>query len=246
MSARDLIHNHIDNTVKNLIHAIASKYNLNEKEVYSLWSSSSSGQESSSISSVNTTDLSPERLTKSTVAELKALCKTKGVKSTGKKEELVSRLLGKEGKEGDESEVVEKTKKQKPEKKTASSSLSVIQKLAPTIPTIAIRKNQYGNLVHPDTQFVFDRIHEVVIGKQGENGKVLDLTDEDIQTCKRLKMQYKLPGNLDKNINMKNVKVEGLDESDIEIEDEVDVEDEIENEVEEDEDEEEDIDIEDD
>jgi replication initiation and membrane attachment protein DnaB len=198
MSARDLIHNHIDNTVKNLIHAIASKYNLNEKEVYSLWSSSSSsfGKESS-ISSVNTTDLSPERLTKSTVAELKALCKTKGVKCTGKKEELVSRLLGKEG---DESEVVEKTKKQKPEKKTASSSLSVIQKLAPTIPTIAIRKNQYGNLVHPDTQFVFDRIHEVVIGKQGENGKVLDLTDEDIQTCKRLKMQYKLPGNLDKNI----------------------------------------------
>lgn len=240
MSARDLIHNHIDNTVKNLIHVIASKYNLNEKEVYSLWSSEGNVE---SISSVNTTDLSPERLTKSTVAELKALCKTKGVKCTGKKEELVSRLLGK-----DENEVVEtkkETKKQKPEKKTASSSLSVIQKLAPTIPTIAIRKNQYGNLVHPDTQFVFDRIHEVVIGKQGENGKVLDLTDEDIQTCKRLKMQYKLPGNLDKNINMKNVKVEGLDESDIEIEDEVEVEDEIEDEVE-DEVEDEDIDIEDD
>ena len=244
MSARDLIHNHIDNTVKNLIHAIASKYNLNEKEVYSLWSSSSSAQESS-ISSVNTTDFSPERLTKSTVAELKALCKTKGVKCTGKKEELVSRLLGK-----DEDEVVEtkkETKKQKPEKKTASSSLSVIQKLAPTIPTIAIRKNQYGNLVHPDTQFVFDRIHEVVIGKQGENGKVLDLTDEDIQTCKRLKMQYKLPGNLDKNINMKNVKVEGLDESDIEIEDEVEDEIENEDEVEDEiENEDEDIDIEDD
>lgn len=244
MSFQDLLQKQIDGSIKNLINSIARKYNLDENELYSLWSGSTSSK--TEITNVNTTDLSPERIMKCSVAELKALCKTKGVKCTGKKEELISRLLGEEVKT--ESKVTKETKgKKKTESKTQASSLSVIQKLTPIIPTIAIRKNQYGNLVHPETQFVFDRIHEVVIGKQGDNGKILDLTDEDIQTCKRMKMQYKLPSNLDKNINMKNVKVEGLDEEDVEIEDEVEVEDDVEDEEVEDdvEDEVEDEDIED-
>lgn len=236
MSFQDLLQKQIDGSIKNLINSIARKYNLDENELYSLWS----GATRSEITNVNTTDLSPERIMKCSVAELKALCKTKGVKCTGKKEELISRLLGEEVKT--ESKKETKEKKKKTESKTQVSSLSVIQKLTPIIPTIAIRKNQYGNLVHPETQFVFDRIHEVVIGKQGDNGKILDLTDEDIQTCKRMKMQYKLPSNLDKNINMKNVKVEGLDEEDVDVEDveieddvedeEVEIEDEVEDEVE--------------
>jgi hypothetical protein len=200
----------IDTSIQEFILTLSKNFNLDKDEIYSLWSGKKNDNinninNNKSISSIDTTDFSPERLSKSTVAELKALCKTKGVKCTGKKDELVSRLLNKE--ENTQSEY-----KTKPPPKKEKKENVVIKNLAPMIPTIAIRRNAFGNLIHPETQLVFDRINETVIGKQSDDGKVNCLTDEDIQTCKRHKFKYVLPNNLDKGMDVKNVKVEGLEE----------------------------------
>jgi hypothetical protein len=98
MSLRQSFIESIDNTIQNFANLVSEKYGLDKNEVYSLWDSetkSNSNVESKkrTIDSVDMDDLSPERLYKANKTELSALCKSRALKSTGKKEELIERLL---------------------------------------------------------------------------------------------------------------------------------------------------------
>ncbi len=55
-----------------------------------------------------------------------------------------------------------------------------------------IKKNKYGNSEYKDTGLVFDNETKEVYGKQAGD-KVLDLTEEDIEECKRLRFRYRIP-----------------------------------------------------
>ena len=109
------------------------------------------------------------------------------------------------------------------------------------IPTIAIRKNQFGNHEDPNTSFVFDRKTKKVIGKQNDDGTIQDLSKEDINICNKNKYEYILPFNLDKQSKLDDEKVEELDDDEEldednvleeELFEEVDDEDELEDELE--------------
>ena len=63
------------------------------------------------------------------------------------------------------------------------------------ISTIQISKNKYGNYVHNDTGLVFSKTDKTVLGKQMEDGKIVDLQKEDIEVCNQYKFKYKLPEN---------------------------------------------------
>ncbi len=53
-----------------------------------------------------------------------------------------------------------------------------------------IHKNKFGNFVHLPTGLVFkSRTENVIYGRQDEEGNILDLTDEDIQICKKLEFK---------------------------------------------------------
>lgn len=224
----------IENSVENLISQISEKYSLDREELRRLWTDeefkpAGSPNKKSSVAStilanIDTEDLSPARLATCTKVELSALCKSKGLRCTGKKDELIARLTGESTDEkgkatkGASSTASKTTASKTTAPKTTASkttapkttgsksskesrsgdSTTVIAKLVANIPAIPIRKNAFGNLVHPETGLVFDKArNNKVSGRQLDDGAIAPLTDEDIQNCKKFKFTYDLPKNLD-------------------------------------------------
>lgn len=52
---------------------------------------------------------------------------------------------------------------------------------------VKVERNEYGQWIHKDTGFVVDREKRLVIGKEGKDGQVNDLTLEDCKLCDSLK-----------------------------------------------------------
>ena len=238
MSLSDNLTNAIEQVIETFISRVAEELNLNEDQLRALWSGSVSSPhnggtssrkkvkaktKSNPITDIDTEDVSPERLMSCTVAELKALCRARGLVLKGKKADLISRLSGVD---------VDNLPRQRPAKKATKkksahsvASAKVIKALSGNIPNITIRRNNHNNLEHPDTGLVFDKQTNTAIGKQNDNGSVDDLTDADIELCKKFKFKFQVPENLDKNADLANVEVEELEDSEEESEgDESDIE----------------------
>jgi hypothetical protein len=233
--------NEVEKVIEKYINTVAKQYNLDQNELLKLWSGETGLKPSNVNTSLckDTNDLSPERLMKCSKAELNALCKTHNYKCTGTKEVLINRLLGKE-EETKKTEKKETKKETKKEKTKKVETTDVVKKLTSNISVIPIRRNKYGNLEHPETGLVFDKKTENVTGKQLDNGTISDLTDDDIEMCKKFKFKYNIPSNLDKNNNSdEDEEVVEEEEEDIvdEIEDDGEEVEEDEEEVEEDEEE---------
>lgn len=162
----------------------------------------------------------PASLARYSNTQLSGICKKKGLKCSGKKEELINRIIesNKEGSSSSESAPVKKSVQTTlaSVKKTPSvvkSEPSVLKKIVQTAPRLHISRNAWGNYEHADSHLVFDKDDRVVIGKQSPDGTVLDIGDEDIDTCKFYKFEYRLPENLDKNKkNGDDVVIEEMEE----------------------------------
>lgn len=240
MSLNETLLNNIYNVVEIYMDRIASKYDIDKQELQTLWNgeakqktttTKSTETKQASLSTVDSDDLSEERLMKCTKAELVALCKMHKHKCTGTKVVLLSRLLGK-----DEEEVKTAPSTKKPttkKKNTSNNSVSVIKKLTSQVPSIPVRRNNHNNYEHPETGLVFDKKTQRVLGKQQDDGSISELTPEDINMCKKFKFDYSTPENLDQG-NYGDVQIQELDDSDEEFtEEEVEIdEDEDEEELE--------------
>lgn len=93
------------------------------------------------------------------------------------------------------------------EKKGKYQNKPVLSNIVKNTPIIQIRRNKYGNYEHEPTNLIFDKDEKIVIGKQ-ENENIIELTEEDIESCKKFKFNYKLPENLDKGKVTKNIKID--------------------------------------
>jgi hypothetical protein len=89
--------------------------------------------------------------------------------------------------------------KKQPAKKQAKKTVKkedykakVIENLNKNIIKLQLRRNKYGNYEHPETHFVFDRDSGEIIGKQKDTN-IIELTAEDIDTCKLNNFKYKMP-----------------------------------------------------
>jgi hypothetical protein len=135
-----------------------------------------------------------------TVPELKALCKANKLSTSGKKQDLIDKLVSISTGAGDNSgnnainqnPVVSKVgdvETPVPRKKKRSPNRM------PNIPisSIQIKKNQFENYEHPETKLVFDKETRQVIGKQQDDGTISELTEEDIQKCDQFKFSYRIP-----------------------------------------------------
>ena len=215
----------VDNVVHEFILKVAEKYDLDANELLVEWEGGEGGEGGNikvgETSKVNV-ELDHSKLLTMKVPELKAMCKQKGLKSTGKKDELLALLL-----KGEVGSTPVKT-----EPKPAKTKLltpTVVKKLSGLNSTIALRKNSHGNHEHPETSFVFDPKTKKVIGKQNDDGKIDPLSEEDIDICNKYKFSYILPDNLDSNVKLEDEHVEELDEEDdevIESDDELDLDEE--------------------
>jgi hypothetical protein len=165
-------------------------------------------------------------MTKSTVAELKAICKQRNLKVSGTKNDLIARLMGKEEPspknkpESKSSESKSSESKPKTETKTAKVEKAqakvletpVAKKLTANIPQVLITRNSFGRYEHAETGLVFDSASRVVIGKQLPDGTLDHLTEDDIDMCNAFKFQYELPTNLDHKAKLNDVVVKELEE----------------------------------
>jgi hypothetical protein len=135
---------------------------------------------------------------------LVAQCKARGLKTTGTKAELVARLSGEEPEEKKPKEKVAAPKASASKKEPA-----VVKTVQTKLEPVKVAKNSFGNHEHSATGLVFDKNTKKVIGKQNPNGKVDPITDEDIEVCKK----YKLPYTIPENLNSKKMSV-AVDEDD--------------------------------
>ena len=163
-----------------------------------------------------------EKINIATKDMLVAYCKAKGIKQSGKKEEVVKRLL--DFLEKDEKCVKEVSKPTI--SKTSSTPSPILKSISEKSEKIEVRKNKFGNMEHFETGLVFDKDSSFVVGVQNTNGKIDSLTDKTIELCKKFKFKYNLPENLSVDKGLNSVKVEELDEEDEEELDEEDIEEE--------------------
>uniref|UniRef100_A0A6C0KPW4 SAP domain-containing protein n=1 Tax=viral metagenome TaxID=1070528 RepID=A0A6C0KPW4_9ZZZZ len=193
------------------------KFNIGENELVALWNGNavvSTIPEQQPSSVPQSTILPSSELTKLGKNELIAHCKSRGLKTTGNKQELIERLTG--GMSASESSGDKEEKKETPKKKSAKSTTppedtKIVKQVQSTIQTVQIKKNAFNNFEHVETGLVFDRITQKVLGKQNKNGKIDSLTDADIETCNKYKFKYDIPENLNSNTKG-SVAIEGLEE----------------------------------
>ena len=222
MSLNQTVTKAVNEVINNFIQQISSKYDLDPNDLLQMWDCNSILTKVVPKNSVVTDipsasdNIDENSLLQYKKPEIQAICRQRGLKCTGTKEQLVALLLSKDGSSGKlpvKKEVA--VKKAEPVKKTHLTP--VAQKLVSSIPSVAIRRNQHGNHEHPETSFVFDKKTKKAIGKQNEDGTINDLTSEDIDICNQWKFQYFLPDNLDKKTKLNDVKVDELDYEDEEV-----------------------------
>lgn len=256
MSLSENVTKAVEKVIENYVSQIATKYDLDMKELMSLWrgdftpDSNSSKSKPSSITDLPTADaeLDPTILIKMKKTELAALCKQRGLPYSGTKDKLISRLAGTNAsakKSNSNNKSV--TKKKSPNKRDTSTT-PVVKALARKTPTVSIRRNNFGNHEHPPSGLVFDKKTQKVIGSQNDNGEIDALDEKSIDICNQYGFDYKLPENLNAKSSLADVEVEELDdeEDDEEEEEEFEEEEVIDDDEEEEEEEEEEFEYEDD
>ena len=220
MSYSQTISSHLDKVVSTFIDKIVSQHPiLNKDDLMMLWNGGAAvlvGVVKNNGSSDNI--IIPKELSILSKTELVELCKTKKLKHTGTKQELLTRIV--------ESENQAKTQ-----------PLITPKLVHKTVPPIALHRNKFGNFEHMETNFVFNEKTEKVYGKQNSDGSISQLSSDDINICNKYKFSFDIPSNLQQNSTADKVLTE-LDD------DEEEVEVEVEEEEEEQEEEEEEIEIE--
>jgi len=200
---------------------------------------SSSIEEKSSIDETTKTEIKNFKfdkftLSKYTCANLKELCKERKLKCSGKKEELIERLINCENPNNDIVIDTSKTKKNSSDEKL-NRKIKQNEKVAELFksrqleelidsnyepPSIILCKNKMGYYEHPPTRFIFDINSKEVIGKISgetlEDCSFQELNSDDIRICHKYKFKYIIPKNLDvDNIVYVKELEENLDENDI-------------------------------
>ena len=89
--------------------------------------------------------------------ELVEICKSKGLKITGTKADLIQSITN--------MDIKTKLEKTSPQKKVSPKTLSksVIKKLVDKIPNIVIKRNKFNNLEHEESKLVFDNKTQKII-----------------------------------------------------------------------------------
>jgi hypothetical protein len=204
MSLSQQVAKTITDTINKFISNISEKYNLDEQELKDLWGSEDFKKVKCSKKVENTNESNSE-YSKMNKAELIEICKGKGIKVSGTKNELIERLLN-------GGCVSSKNDKSDKNVKITSSEPEIIKKLVSKLPTISISRNKFGNYEHSETSFVFNNKNKKVLGKQNHDGTISSLTKEDIDICNKYKFSYEIPENLDSNKNNADIDIDELED----------------------------------
>jgi len=193
-----------DNLATDLFKAVVSRYGIPFDELWELYSN----EKSENLQNIKPQKVETQEIEVSTtdilsmkVAELKALCKTRGLKVSGKKNDLLERLLGRKVDDKEVKSPVRKSPKKK-SKSFTTKEKDVVKKVKP--PSLKISKNSNGEYMHEDSKLVFNPDTKKVFAKYIEGEGNQPLTKEDIELCNKFRFAYEMPDNL----NVKRTKAE--------------------------------------
>ena len=219
----------MDDAQEKFINTISTKYGISATELNELWksgvtTSETKIQEKSPEVDSSTAAEDKNNYDKMKVKELKNLCKEKGLPVSGKKDDLIERLIKGPPKEA--------PKKQTVIKKT------ICEQLIEQRQTLTLRRNKWGNYEHPETGLVINKDRKV-FGRQKDTGDLEPITSDIIELCKEHNLSYVLPENLNtQTVSIDDINLNYEDEDDDEDEDEdndnILSDDDIEDEIEED------------
>jgi hypothetical protein len=184
----------INNIVNNFIDDVSNKYNVPKEELNKLWSKT---EDKKCNEEVKGSSVSYDSMKK---PELIKICKELGISDKGNKKDLITRIEKK------------KTRKE-----------TIVEKLNVSLNSIIIKKNKFGNYIHSPTKFVFNKNTKSVIGKEDDDGNIIQLNTNDINICNRYKFKYVVPDDLNINKDESEEDDEIIDdESEEELEDDDD------------------------
>ena len=174
MSIHNSIKKIIEEYIDNYINCISEKFNLDKKELKNIL-------ENPNYDNKNTNTQNDTNLNKLSKKELVELCKSKGLKYSGTKAVLINIIQN-----------GEKTKNVNSKKEK-----NVLNNLVSKIPQIAIRRNNFGNFVHPETNLVFDNSTKKVIGKQRDDGTIENINkdSEKSENDKNKELRHRIINN---------------------------------------------------
>jgi hypothetical protein len=231
----------VDEYVVDYINTVSTKYGINKSELSDLWflnttkvSTKTGFTPPSYMKADNGVRVEDKKeckplesnaeLNKLSKNELIAHCKSRSLKTTGTKIELIERLTGttqdpaksKTSSVSDKPKstpntVVKQTPLQKKDKEAAQAEgVKGLFQVKPV--AYKIVKNEFGSFWHAETRLVYDRDLKKFYGKQNLNGRIENMTEEDIETCNKYKFPFVMPDNLSKT---EKITVTELDEDDL-------------------------------
>ncbi len=221
--------NVIDTFISDFVNKVATHYNIPKDELLNLWGAVEPSEKQSLVkserknSTLSTSNI-PAELANMTKVELVELCKSKSLKVSGSKAELIGRLQ--ESAKNQTRLVTSSNTSLKASSKSTPLVPALVTKLVDKLPTIEIKRNKFGNFEHSDTSLLFDKKSEKVIGRQLPDGQIAQLRENDIEACYKYKFDFIVPDNLNQCKNIKK-SVLPADEEDFNEEDFEEVEEDV-------------------
>lgn len=144
--------------------------------------------------------MNTNELSKLTLVQLKEICKQQKLKVSGKKLELIKRLLETNNLLPENEIIIQNTplQKLKPQKrKSKSAKMKMVYKFLQEEYNHLIVRNQYAHYIHNETKLVFNPDTKYAIGKEDENGNILPLTSQDIENCFLFNFRFTPPETIE-------------------------------------------------
>jgi len=198
---REQLEGSVDNLIRNFISDVSSKFNISKEDLNNMWDKKDNkdnkivNKEGEDVREVD--DMEKYKNMKKN--DLVKICNELKISKSGKKEELINRIIKKQNRKD-----------------------NIIDKLNLSLNSIVIKKNEYNNYVHIPTSFVFNKDTKCVIGKEIEEGQIVQLNKNDINICNKYKFKYNIPDDLNNDGNESEDDIDDIleDDSDGEVEDE--------------------------
>ena len=188
----------VDDLIRSFISDVSSKFNISKDDLNNMWDKKEDkvvNKEEGCGNKGGEEDI--EKYNKMKKSDLVNICNELKISKSGKKGDLINRIIKKQNRKD-----------------------NIIDKLNLSLNSIVIKKNEYNNYVHIPTSFVFNRDTKCVIGKEVEEGQIVQLNKNDINICNKYKFKYNIPDDLNNDGNESEDDIDDIleDDSDGEIE----------------------------
>lgn len=192
----------MNSQIESFIQMLCAEFSLQRESVESVWARvAETASVDEGVPESKTAENPPEHteasLRKMTVVMLKGILKDQGKRLSGKKDELIARILG-----TDSISAATPTRKKlsgakKPKVSAKKRDETTLGRLyEANRPKITVRPNSFGNHEHPDTRLVFRGTPPLVYGRQLDDGSIESLSEETIALCNQYAFKYEPPVDL--------------------------------------------------